>query len=69
MYYITKKPTARQLEVLQLLANGFSQTQIAKKLQITPDTVAAHIKRTKHRLKARTLPHAVILCLQNKYIT
>ena len=37
--------TAREREVLALLAEGLEQTDIAKKLFISPKTVATHIQR------------------------
>jgi DNA-binding CsgD family transcriptional regulator len=53
--------TARELEVLELIAEGYSTTEIARELWITEDTVRTHIKRMLARLGARTRAHAVTI--------
>lgn len=40
----SKGLTARELEVLRLIARGFSNKEIANILKISPDTVKTHIK-------------------------
>lgn len=46
--------TARQREVLQLLAEGYPARTVAKILDITPRTVAFHKERVKKSLGAKT---------------
>ncbi len=53
--------TAREREVLALLANGIEQAQIAKRLVITPKTVATHIQRILSKLGVASRAQAVAL--------
>jgi len=41
--------TAREGEVLQLVAQGLTDTQVAKRLVISPRTVNAHLTSTYHK--------------------
>jgi len=56
-----RRITARELEVLALVAKGCSTPEIAHLLWITEDTVQTHVKRTLRRLGARTRAHAVAI--------
>ena len=56
-----RRITARELEVLALVAKGCSTPEIARLLWITEDTVQTHVKRTFRRLGARTRAHAVAI--------
>ena len=56
-----RRITARELEVLTLVAKGCSTREIARLLWITEDTVQTHVKRTLRRLGARTRAHAVAI--------
>ena len=56
-----RRITARELEVLALVAKGCSTPEIARQLWITEDTVQTHVKRTLRRLGARTRAHAVAI--------
>ena len=40
-----RRITAREHDVLELVANGYSTAEIARELWITEDTVRTHIKR------------------------
>lgn len=51
--------TARQREVLALVANGYTNPAIARKLGITNDTVKTHTRRILHKLNAKDRAHAV----------
>ncbi len=51
--------TARQLEVLGLLADGLSQTEIAKRLAISPKTVGAHVEHIFVKLGVHSRAQAV----------
>ena len=51
--------SVRQLEVLTLLANGFSNQEICTKLDVTLETVKTHVIHILQRLHARTRAHAV----------
>jgi DNA-binding CsgD family transcriptional regulator len=56
--------TAREREVLELVAEGYSTAEIARALWITEDTVRTHIKRMMVRLEARTRAHAVAIAFR-----
>jgi DNA-binding CsgD family transcriptional regulator len=56
-----KGVTPRELEVLELIAEGDSTAEIARALWITEDTVRTHVKRMLVRLDARTRAHAVAI--------
>jgi len=53
--------TERELEVLQLLADGNDQYAIAEQLFITPKTVATHIEHILTRLPARSRAEVVAI--------
>ena len=53
--------TRRELDVLELVAEGCSTAEIAKALWITEDTVRTHVKRMNVRLGARSRSHAVAI--------
>lgn len=46
--------TPREIEVLQLLANGLDGTEIAAALEISPGTVRTHVEHMRERLECRT---------------
>jgi DNA-binding NarL/FixJ family response regulator len=53
--------TGRELQVLQLLADGLSQDKIAKELFISPKTVGTHIQRILSKLDVHSRTEAVAL--------
>jgi DNA-binding CsgD family transcriptional regulator len=57
------KLTARQLQILQLIANGRTTAQIATELFLTTDSVKTHVRRALAKLGARDRAHAVALAL------
>jgi DNA-binding CsgD family transcriptional regulator len=59
-----KGVTPRELEVLELIAEGESTAEIARALWITEDTVRTHVKRMLVRLGARTRAHAVAIAFR-----
>lgn len=50
--------SARELEVLELLANGASNKIIARKLDISPNTVKTHTKNLYEKLEANNRTEA-----------
>ena len=52
--------TARELEVLGLMVEGGSNSQIASTLVISPRTVAAHVEHILAKLPAPTRTHAAV---------
>jgi DNA-binding NarL/FixJ family response regulator len=57
--------TMREREVLQLLARGSNQTEIAAALVISPKTVGGHIQRILTKLGVHSRAHAVALAHQH----
>ena len=52
--------TARENEVLLLLAKGMNRDAIAAKLFISPETVKMHVKNIYKKLKAKNKVEALI---------
>jgi DNA-binding CsgD family transcriptional regulator len=57
--------TQRESQVLRLLAQGRSGSQIAEELVLSPETVRSHVRNAMSKLGATTRSHAVALALQN----
>jgi DNA-binding CsgD family transcriptional regulator len=62
-------PTSRELEVLELLAGGATDGQIARRLTLSPATVQTHVRNAKAKLGARTRAQAVALALRRGMIS
>jgi DNA-binding NarL/FixJ family response regulator len=56
--------TPRELEVLQLLADGLDQHAIAQRLVVSPRTVGKHIEHILAKLPARSRAEAVAIAYQ-----
>lgn len=56
--------TNRQRELITLLAKGYQQGQIAKKLNISRDTVSYHFRNIKIALDAKTTAQVVANALK-----
>jgi DNA-binding NarL/FixJ family response regulator len=63
------KPTARQREVIQLLAEGRTMKEIAHLLFITPRTVAAHKYAVMELLQLKTSAEVVRYAIKHSIIT
>lgn len=50
----------RELEVLELLAAGHSNKEIARRLDVSPNTVKTHIARLFEKLEARRRTEAIL---------
>ena len=50
----------RQVEILQMIANGLGTKQVARQLGITQKTVHNHLNAIYRRLDTQSLTHAVI---------
>lgn len=56
----------RELEVLQLLADGLSGQAIAERLFLSPETVRTHVRNATAKLGARTRVQAVAMVVRGR---
>lgn len=60
--------TAREMEVLKLMANGFSNPQIAEKLSISRSTVKFHVSSILAKMNLNTRTEVVSFALHNHLV-
>jgi DNA-binding NarL/FixJ family response regulator len=60
--------TTREREILQLLADGMSNADVAGKLFISQETVKSHVRHILAKLEADTRTHAVAIALREAII-
>lgn len=63
------KPTARQLELIQVIANGLNRKKAADALGITHHSANDQLKKALPRLGVHSIEHAVAECLRKGWIT
>ncbi len=61
--------TEREIEVLRLLAVGYSNIQIAEKLYLAVSTIKAHVQSILYKLKVNNRIHAAIVAAYSLGIT
>jgi DNA-binding NarL/FixJ family response regulator len=59
--------TEREIEVLKLIAKGFSNKLVAERLSITEDTVKGHVRNILSKLNASDRTHAVTIALRRGF--
>jgi DNA-binding NarL/FixJ family response regulator len=60
--------TARELEILRLLADGLGQKEIAIRLFLSPKTVSSHIERIYKKLGVRSRTQALSVAFRNSLV-
>ncbi len=60
--------TVREREILQLLADGMSNADVAGRLFISQETVKSHVRHILTKLEADTRTHAVAIALREAII-
>ena len=60
--------TSREREILQLLADGMSNADVAARLFISQETVKSHVRHILTKLEADTRTHAVAIALRESII-
>ena len=60
--------TAREREILQLLADGMSNADVAQQLFISQETVKSHVRHILAKLEAETRTQAVAIALREAMI-
>ena len=60
--------TKRELEVLELIADGHANQEIARELFVSEETVKSHMRNIFARLQARSRAHAVGIALRHGLI-
>ena len=56
---IGQDPTAREIEVLQLVADGLVNREIGERLFLSEETVKSHVRHLLAKLQSRSRAHAV----------
>jgi DNA-binding NarL/FixJ family response regulator len=63
-----KALSARESEILGLLAGGLTGEEIAQRLVLSPETVRTHVRNAMAKLEARTRTEAVVIALRREEI-
>jgi DNA-binding NarL/FixJ family response regulator len=62
-------PTAREIEVLQLVSQGLVNREIGDRLYLSEETVKSHIRHLLAKLQARSRAHAVAVGFRRGLLT
>ena len=63
------RPSARELELLTLMADGLTDTEIAEKLSISAKTMRSRLHALRMKMHARTRTHAVAIAFRRGLLT
>jgi DNA-binding NarL/FixJ family response regulator len=58
------KPSQRELELLYLMADGFTDVEIAEKLSISAKTMRSRLHALRMKMQARTRTHVVAIAFR-----
>jgi DNA-binding NarL/FixJ family response regulator len=61
--------TSRETQILDYIANGSSNKQIAHTLQISEQTIKNHVSNILRKLNANDRAHAVVLAIRYGWIS
>ena len=64
-----QEPTAREIEVLQLISDGLVNREIGHRLFLSEETVKSHVRHLLAKLQARSRAHAVAVGFRRGLIT
>ncbi|MBA2360019.1 MAG: response regulator transcription factor [Actinobacteria bacterium] len=65
---LEQEPTARELEVLQLISEGLVNREIGHRLFLSEETVKSHVRHLLAKLHARSRAHAVAVGFRRSLI-
>ena len=65
---LEQEPTAREIEVLQLISDGLVNREIGVRLFLSEETVKSHVRHILSKLEADTRTHAVAIALREAII-
>ena len=58
------KPSQRELELLSLMADGYTDAEIAEKLSISAKTMRSRLHALRMKMQARTRTHVVAIAFR-----
>jgi DNA-binding NarL/FixJ family response regulator len=66
---LEQEPTAREIEVLQLVSEGLVNREIGNRLFLSEETVKSHVRHLLAKLQARSRAHAVAVGFRRSLIS
>lgn len=66
---LEQDPTAREIEVLQLISEGLVNREIGRMLFLSEETVKSHVRHLLAKLQARSRAHAVAVGFRRGLLT
>jgi DNA-binding NarL/FixJ family response regulator len=68
LHELEQEPTAREIEVLQLISDGLVNREIGVRLFLSEETVKSHVRHLLAKLQARSRAHAVAVGFRRNLI-